>query len=105
MNLFKMAWRNIWRSRRRTVVTVAAMTLALWVMILYSGLLEGYMVGMERNILNLELGDVQVFALDFRDNPSLYTRIILLAAWRPRFFCCLAQYITWRSIAFLISPL
>ena len=75
MNLFKMAWRNIWRSRRRTVVTVAAMTLALWVMILYSGLLEGYMVGMERNILNLELGDVQVFALDFRDNPSLYTRI------------------------------
>ncbi len=75
MNLFKMAWRNIWRSRRRTLVTVAAMTLALWVMILYSGLLEGYFVGMERNILNLELGDVQVFAEDFRDDPSLYTRI------------------------------
>jgi ABC-type lipoprotein release transport system permease subunit len=70
-----MAWRNIWRNRRRTAVTVAAMTVALWVMILYTGLLEGYFVGMERNILNLELGDVQVFARDFRDNPSLYARI------------------------------
>lgn len=75
MNLLRMAWRNIWRNRRRTVVTVAAMTLALWVLILYTGLLEGYFIGMERNILNLELGDVQVFARDFRDNPSLYTRI------------------------------
>jgi ABC-type lipoprotein release transport system permease subunit len=70
-----MAWRNIWRNRRRTTVTVAAMTLALWIMILYTGLLEGYFLGMEKNILNLELGDVQIFALDFRDNPSLYTRI------------------------------
>ena len=70
-----MAWRNIWRNRRRTTVTVAAMTLALWIMILYTGLLEGYFLGMEKNILNLELGDVQVFAQDFRDNPSLYTRI------------------------------
>ena len=70
-----MAWRNVWRNRRRTIVTVAAMTLALWVMILYTGLVEGYLAGMERNILNLELGDVQVFALDFRDNPSLYSRI------------------------------
>ena len=70
-----MAWRNIWRTRRRTVVTVAAMTLALWVMILYTGLVEGYLVGMERNILDLELGDVQVFAPGFRDNPSLYTQI------------------------------
>jgi putative ABC transport system permease protein len=75
VNLFKMAWRNVWRNRRRTVVTVAAMTLALWVMILYTGLLEGYFLGMERNILNLELGDLQVFAPGFRDNPSLYTRI------------------------------
>jgi putative ABC transport system permease protein len=70
-----MAWRNIWRNRRRTLVTVSAMTLALWVMVLYTGLLEGYFLGMERNILNLEVGDVQVFAPGFRDNPSLYTRI------------------------------
>ncbi|MCP4567192.1 MAG: ABC transporter permease [FCB group bacterium] len=70
-----MSWRNVWRYRRRTIITVAAMTLALWVMILYTGLVEGYILGMERNVLDLEIGDIQVFAGDYRDNPSIYTRI------------------------------
>ena len=48
--LFKMAWRNIWRNRRRTLVTMGAMTLALAVLILYTGLVEGYLRDMERNI-------------------------------------------------------
>ncbi len=70
-----MAWRNVWRNRRRSLVTVAAMSLALFVMIQYSGLVEGYLAGMERNILELELGDMQVFAEGYADNPSIYTRI------------------------------
>ncbi len=70
-----MAWRNVWRTRRRTIVTVAAMSLALLVMILYAGLMEGYLRGMERSILDLEVGDMQIFAGDYRENPSIYTRI------------------------------
>ncbi len=73
--LFKMAWRNIWRNRRRTLVTVGAMTLALTVLILYTGLVEGYLRAMERNMLDLELGDVQAHAGDYRDRPSIYTLI------------------------------
>lgn len=75
MSLFKMAWRNIWRNRRRTVVTVAAMSLALLVMILYSGLVAGYLDGLERNVLELEMGDMQVFTQNYEDEPSLYERI------------------------------
>jgi ABC-type lipoprotein release transport system permease subunit len=75
LDLFAMAWRNVWRNRRRSLVTVAAMSLALLTTILYSGLVEGYLEGMERNVLDLEVGDVQVFAGDYRRNPSIYTRI------------------------------
>ena len=75
MDLFKLAWRNVWRNRRRSLVTIAAMSLALFVMILYSGLIEGYLVQMERSILDLEVGDLQIHAGDYRENPSLYTRI------------------------------
>ena len=75
MTVFKMAWRNIWRNRRRTAVTVAAMTLALLVMILYTGLLEGYLRDLERNILDLELGDIQVFAPDYLNKPSMFNLI------------------------------
>lgn len=75
LDLFAMAWRNVWRNRRRSLVTVAAMSLALLTMILYTGLVEGYLDAMERNVLDLEVGDVQVFAGDYRRNPSIYTRI------------------------------
>ena len=75
MSIFKMAWRNIWRNRRRSIVTIAAMSLALLSMILYSGLAEGMFLGLERNVVDMELGDVQVFAKGYRDKPQIYTRL------------------------------
>ena len=70
-----MAWRNVWRNRRRTLVTVAAMSLALFVMVLYSGIIAGYLHQMERSILELEIGDVQIHADGYRANRSIFTRI------------------------------
>ena len=71
----RMAWRNLWRNPRRTAVTVTAMTVGLLAMILYSSMMEGYLQGMERSVLDLEMGDLQVFAGDYRQRPDLYTRI------------------------------
>ena len=59
-----MAWRNVWRNTRRSLVTIAAMTLALCVELLYSGLVTGYLQGMEDDVLDLEVGDMQIFAGD-----------------------------------------
>lgn len=70
-----MAWRNLWRNRRRTLVTIAAIALALTVELLYAGLVSGYIRGMERDVLDYEVGDIQVFAEGYRDRPSLYTAI------------------------------
>ncbi|MGW8181264.1 MAG: hypothetical protein ACWGQW_21245, partial [bacterium] len=72
LSIFSMAWRNIWRNRRRTTVTVGAMTLALTVLILYTGLVTGYLRDMEQGILNLELGDIQIHSRDYRDKPSIH---------------------------------
>ena len=70
-----MAWRNVWRNKRRTVVTIAAMTIALIVTICYQGIVQGYLQNMERNLLDYAVGDVQIFAPDYRENPSIYKRI------------------------------
>ena len=75
MNVFKMASRNVWRNKRRTLVTVAAMSLALLVMVLYSGLVKGYLKGSERNLLELELGDIQIHAKAYADDPSIYSKM------------------------------
>ncbi|MFO8070607.1 MAG: FtsX-like permease family protein [Polyangia bacterium] len=75
MSIFRMAWRNVWRNRRRTAITVAAASLALATMIAYSGLISGYLLDMEKNIVDLEIGDLQIAADDYLERPSLYTRI------------------------------
>lgn len=75
MDDLKLAWRNVWRNTRRSVVTIAATSLALFVMIVYSGLVVGYVDGLQRNILDLEVGDAQAFAEGYRAKPSLYSTI------------------------------
>ncbi len=75
MNVFKMGWRNVWRNKRRTYVTISAMTLALWVMLLYAGIMPGYINSMEQSVTQYEVGDIQIHASGFLENPSLYTSI------------------------------
>ena len=75
MKTWKMAYRNIWRNKRRTLITVSAATFALLLMIVYAGLLEGMKVGMERNATALQMADMQVHATGYRDEPSIYTII------------------------------
>ena len=72
MSILKMAWRNIGRNRRRTAVTVAAMTLALFALVVYTGLLQGMLEDMEQSVVEIEVGDLQIHTVDYLDNPSIY---------------------------------
>jgi putative ABC transport system permease protein len=70
-----MAWRNVWRNRRRSLVTVGAMAFSLFAMVIYSGLLNGYLANMERSVVDVEVGDIEIFNPVYRDKPSLHERI------------------------------
>jgi putative ABC transport system permease protein len=54
---------------------MGAMTFGLVAMILYAGLVEGYLRGLERNVLDLEMGDIQIHEPTYRKKPSLYKKI------------------------------
>jgi putative ABC transport system permease protein len=75
VNLFKMAWRNVWRNKRRSIVTISAMTLALFFELLYAGLIPGMLLGMQDDITSMEVGDIQIHNAEYLDRPSMYTRI------------------------------
>ncbi|MBN2798154.1 MAG: ABC transporter permease [Deltaproteobacteria bacterium] len=75
MNIIKMAWRNVWRNYRRSSVTIVAMTLALVVELLYSGLITGMFLDMEDDITEMDSGDIQIMAPDYLDRPSLYATV------------------------------
>lgn len=76
MNLYlRLAWRNIWRHRRRTVIIVLAMALSLGMMIWYDGLMEGFNQSIAANAVRVLGGNVQVHAEGYREkvesNPLL----------------------------------
>jgi ABC-type lipoprotein release transport system permease subunit len=76
MSLYlKLAWRNIWRHRRRTVIIVLAMGLSLGLMMFYDGLLDGFNDAIAGNAVRVLGGNVQVHAAGYREkvdsNPLL----------------------------------
>ncbi|MBI2333346.1 MAG: ABC transporter permease [Chloroflexi bacterium] len=67
MNLFlRLAWRNIWRHKRRTVIIVLAMSLTLAMMMWYDGLMNGFTDAIYGNAVKVLGGNVQVHAEGYR---------------------------------------
>ncbi len=75
MNLLSLAGRNVRRNWHRSLVTTLAMAFAGTIMILFAALMEGLMQASERNAVAMNLGDIQIHAPGYRDDPDLYTRI------------------------------
>jgi ABC-type lipoprotein release transport system permease subunit len=71
----RLAWRNIWRHRRRTVIIVLAMGLSLAMMMFYDGLMDGFNQAIAGNAVRVLGGNVQVHAAGYREkvdsNPLL----------------------------------
>ncbi len=75
MKIFSFALRNVARNGSRTFVTISAMALAGAIMIFFMGLGEGFVYMLERNIVSMSAGDIQMHARGYRDDPDLYKRI------------------------------
>ena len=75
MRILSIASRNVARNWRRTLVTTLAMGFAGFIMILYAALTEGLLQTSERNAVAMNLGDMQIHAEGYRDDPDLYKRI------------------------------
>jgi ABC-type lipoprotein release transport system permease subunit len=66
----KMAWRNVWRNRRRTVIAVIAIALGLALMLFFDGLLGGSKQAIYGNTVKLQGGNVQVHAPGYRERAK-----------------------------------
>lgn len=76
MNLYlRLAWRNIWRHKRRTVIIVLAMSMSLSLMMFYDGLMNGFTDAIYGNAVKVLGGNIQIHAEGYRadvgSNPLL----------------------------------
>lgn len=66
-----MAWRNLWRNYRRTLIMLLAIAVGAWAMIFLTALLRGMVDDMVRQGIKTLPGHVQVHAAAYRDDPSV----------------------------------
>ena len=69
--LLKLAWRNIWRNRRRTIITLAAVSFATLLAIGMRGIQLGTYALNYRTIVEQFTSYVQIQPKGFQENPSL----------------------------------
>ena len=61
--LLRLAWRNLWRNYRRTLIMLLAIAVGVWAMIAMSAFLRGMTDQMVRSGLNTLPGEVQIHQL------------------------------------------
>lgn len=75
--LLTLAWRNLWRHRRRTLVMLFALVLGVWSMIVMAALIRGSMEQhVKKEILNLT-GHIQVHTPAYRNDPAIEHRFAI----------------------------
>ncbi len=71
MNYFKLAWRNIWRNKKRTLITAASIFFALFLSIVMVGLQEGTYNHMIKISVEDFYGYAQVHGKNYSEDKTL----------------------------------
>ncbi|MGI9203084.1 MAG: ABC transporter permease [Woeseiaceae bacterium] len=77
--IITLAWRNLWRNHRRTMIMVAAISIGAWAMIFMTSLMRGMVNDMLRDGIRVLPGHVQVHHAAYRDDPSVNNLLAMSA--------------------------
>jgi ABC-type lipoprotein release transport system permease subunit len=69
--IFKLAWRNIWRNKRRTLIVVVSIVVSVSVLLLIDTLSMGMMKQMLDNQINLHIAHIQIHKRGFNDDKTV----------------------------------
>jgi ABC-type lipoprotein release transport system permease subunit len=69
--LIALAWKNIWRSKRRSLIMVAAIAVGLWGGLFAAGIFTGMYDSIVSTTIDRDLGHLQVHAPGFREERLL----------------------------------
>ncbi|HET7180110.1 MAG TPA: FtsX-like permease family protein [Chryseosolibacter sp.] len=69
--LFQLAWRNVWRNKRRTIITVSSIFFAVLLALFMRSLQKGSYENMIRNAVELYSGYIQIHAKGYWKDKSI----------------------------------
>ncbi len=72
---WRIGWRNLGRNRRRTLIAAAGLALGYFAVVVMVGLMAGLTAEMIENGTGMLTGQLQIHALDYRPDRSIYETI------------------------------
>ncbi len=69
--ILRLAWRNLWRNHRRSLIMLSAIALGVWGMIWMTALMRGMVDQMIDNSIRTLSGHIQIHAPGYLDDPSV----------------------------------
>ena len=66
--LLRLAWKNIWRSRSRSLVVMGSVTVGVWALLFGTGFMNGFLVGYMANVINHDISHIQVHHPKFKND-------------------------------------
>jgi ABC-type lipoprotein release transport system permease subunit len=69
--LFPFAWRNLWRNKRRTIITLAVVTMGVWSILVFNAVLRAWSDSTLAGSLKNMTADAQIHAPGYRDDPDI----------------------------------
>jgi ABC-type lipoprotein release transport system permease subunit len=73
--ILRVAWRNVWRHRRRTAIVITAVAVGILGTLLSMAVNYGMIFQMVDTAIAAELGHVQVHAAGYEANPELHVQL------------------------------
>jgi putative ABC transport system permease protein len=80
----KLAWRNIWRNKRRTLITISSIMFAVVCALFIESLERGAHNQLINNMTNFHTGHIQIQDTRYEDEPSLDNSIAYDEEFRER---------------------
>jgi ABC-type lipoprotein release transport system permease subunit len=95
--LFPFAWRNLWRNKRRTFITLAVVAMGVWSILTFNAVLRAWSDSTLTGSLKNMTADAQIHAPGYRDSPDIQHSLRMptgrlarlldssrISAWAPR---------------------
>ena len=80
----RLAWRNIWRNKKRTLIAGTAIGIGLAGLIFVDGLMDGMMMNLKESVTGTWMGDGQIHARGYRETFDSGLTIPRTDQWKSR---------------------